>query len=156
MKAQKLNKFFLSLCGIGFIPFAPGTLGSLGTIPLIYLFSILKLNIWLYIAIISLLIIASSLLTEKIQRSEGLHDPQWIVIDETIGMLISYLAVYPTFNSLDIFLLFGIFRIFDIFKIFPATYFDQKVKHGFGTIFDDCISGFYAAIIVFLLTKYLL
>ncbi len=48
-------------------------------------------------------------------------------------------------------LIFIIFRIFDISKIFPASYFDKKIKNGFGVVFDDVVAGIFAAIITHLL-----
>jgi phosphatidylglycerophosphatase A len=95
------------------------------------------------------------IITEKVQKERGLHDPGWIVIDEVIGMLITWCFLFPTIEIRDICIIFIFFRLFDIFKIWPATFFDRRVKHGSGTILDDVISGFYAGFAC-LLCKYLL
>ncbi len=144
--SHKLSLIFLSFFGTGYSPKAPGTVGSLATIPLIILFSYLNFS-FLTVAIITIvLFIAACLITEKIQKQLNIHDPGWIVMDEVIGMLITWLFIFPSITILDLSLVFIIFRVFDIFKIYPASWFDKKVNHGLGTIADDVISAFYAGL----------
>lgn len=135
---------FLSFFGSGYFPFAPGTAGSLATIPLILLLNYLNINLFFVILFILIITCIACIIAEKTQKSLKVHDPGWIVIDEVIGMLITWCFVFPSIEPLDLLMVFGFFRIFDIFKIWPATFFDKKVKHGSGTILDDVISGFYA------------
>ena len=59
-------------------------------------------------------------------------------------------------NLLHIMILFALFRFFDIIKFWPATYFDQDVKHGAGTILDDIVSGIFAGISYLLINHFLL
>ncbi len=158
MKEQKIQApsiptvVFLSWFYTGKLPKAPGTFGSLATLPLIYLLHYLQINIYSLIALIVILFISSVLITEHVQQKYQLHDPQWIVIDEVIGMLITWSFVrsieFPT-----IFLVFSLFRFFDIIKIWPASYFD-RLHHGFGTIADDAVSGVFAGIITLLLHSF--
>ncbi len=147
-----LSVLFLSWFYTGKFPKAPGTMGSLATLPLIYLLHVLNFNIYSLIALIIILYAAAVYVTQKVQTEFGLHDPQWIVIDEVIGMLITWSFVrnieFPT-----MFLVFSLFRLFDIVKIWPASYFD-RLHHGFGTITDDVVSGVFAGIITLLLTTY--
>ncbi len=159
MKEQKIQGpslitiMFLSWFGTGKIPKIPGTMGSLATLPLIYLLHHLQINIYSLIALIVALYVVAVIVTEKVQVKYGLKDPQWIVIDEVIGMLITWAFV----RSIDfpvLFLVFGLFRLFDIVKIWPASYFD-RLHHGVGTITDDVISGLYAGIITFFIQKFL-
>lgn len=157
MKDQKnqlpsgLSVMFLSWFYIGKIPKAPGTMGSLATIPLIFLLDYLQFNIYSLLALILFLYVAAVIVTQRIQEKFGLHDPQWIVIDEVIGMLITWSFVMSVeFHTL--FLVFGTFRMFDIIKIWPANYFD-RLHHGFGTITDDVISAVYAGIITLFIQK---
>jgi phosphatidylglycerophosphatase A len=148
-----LSVLFLSWFYTGKFPKAPGTMGSLATIPLIYLLHYLQINIYSLLALIVVLYIAAVYVTQKIQIAHGLKDPQWIVIDEVIGMLITWAFVmdveFPT-----IFLTFASFRFFDIVKIWPASYFD-KLHHGIGTITDDVMSAFYAGIVTLLCVRFL-
>jgi phosphatidylglycerophosphatase A len=159
MKEQKIQSpslattLFLSWFYTGKFPKAPGTIGSLATLPLIYLLDYLQINIYSLITLIVVLFVVAVTVTQHVQQKFHLHDPQWIVIDEVIGMLVTWSFVrttdYPT-----IFLVFSLFRFFDIIKIWPASYFD-RLHHGFGTITDDVISGVYAGIITLLAQKFL-
>jgi phosphatidylglycerophosphatase A len=146
---------FLSFSGTGYSPFAPGTVGSLATIPLLYCFYLLNLPLWAFLATILILTIISCFIAEHIQQKKQVHDPGWIVIDEVLGMMVTWSFCYMSFDIYTITSVFIIFRIFDIFKIWPATYFDKKVTHGSGTILDDIISGIFAGIVI-LIGKYFL
>ncbi len=159
MKEQKiqgpsiLTTLFLSWFFTGKVPKAPGTFGSLATLPLIFLLHYLEINIYSLIALIILLYIAAVMVTQKVQEKYSLKDPQWIVIDEVIGMLITW-AFVMNIEFHTLFLVFASFRMFDIIKIWPASYFD-RLHHGVGTITDDVISGVYAGIITLLAQKFL-
>lgn len=148
MKDQKLNILdkvlilFLSWFYSGKFPKMPGTIGSLATLPLIYLLQKYQINISSLIFLITALFVAAVMATEYLQKKLHLHDPQWIVIDEVIGMLITWAFIMKT-DAASLFLVFFMFRFFDIIKIWPASYFD-RMKHGMGTITDDVISALYA------------
>jgi phosphatidylglycerophosphatase A len=159
MKEQKiqgpslLTTLFLSWFYSGKSPKAPGTVGSLATLPLIYLLHYLNVNIYTLIILIIILYAAAVVVTQNVQKKFHLHDPQWIVIDEVIGMLITWSFVL----SIELPILatvFISFRFFDIIKIWPASYFD-RLHHGMGTITDDVISGIYAGIFTFFIQKFL-
>lgn len=154
MKSQKFIKFFLSFFGVGFIKYAPGTFGSIATIPLMFYLSILKLSIFNYLLLIIILTVISCVLAEYIQKKEHIHDPGWIVIDEVIGMLVTWLLFYPVFNFQIAMSVLIVFRFFDIIKIWPASYFDKKITHGFGTIIDDVLSAFYAIAVLYIIQKF--
>lgn len=144
---------FLSWFGCGKSPKAPGTIGSLGTLPLIYLLGYYQVNIiyiWLFIII---LYTAAVLITQNIQQKFHLHDPQWIVIDEVIGMLITW-SFAPSLQWKHLFACFLLFRVFDIIKVWPASYFD-RLHHGIGTITDDVVSALYAGILYWLTVHFL-
>jgi phosphatidylglycerophosphatase A len=151
MKAQKIQGpslatvIFLSWFGAGKFPKAPGTMGSLATLPLVFLLHHLNLNTSHLIIFITCLYVAAVIVTQKVQIKFNLKDPQWIVIDEVIGMLIAW-SFLQSINILDLLLVFGSFRLFDIIKIWPASWFD-RLHHGIGTISDDVVSGLYAGII---------
>lgn len=153
MNSQKIMKFFLSFFGVGFIKYAPGTFGSIATLPLMYFISLKKIDFSIFIISILLLTIISGLVAQIVQKRENVHDPGWIVIDEVIGMLISWLAFYPTFNLQIAISVLVVFRFFDIIKFWPASFFDKKIKHGFGTIIDDVFSAFYAIFVLLLMQK---
>lgn len=153
-KLAAVSKAFLSYFYVGYIPKAPGTFGSAATIPLILLLSYLNISIWHLGSLIVLLTLAAGVSAEYIQQRQGVHDPQWIVMDEVIGMLVTWAFIFPRIEPKTLLILFVLFRIFDIAKFWPASYFDKKIKHGFGTILDDVISGIMAGIILWALKNY--
>ena len=159
MKEQKIQgpnlitTLFLTWFYSGKFPIAPGTMGSLTTIPLIIFLHYLQINIYSLIALIAVLYFTAVVVAQKVQVTYGIKDPQWIVIDEVIGMLVTWSFVRGIeFHTL--FLVFTSFRMFDIIKIWPASYFD-RLHHGFGTITDDVISGLYAGILTLWAEKFL-
>tara|TARA_B100001971_G_scaffold213155_1_gene245464 strand:+ start:41924 stop:42415 length:492 start_codon:yes stop_codon:yes gene_type:complete len=151
----KSARLFLSFFGVGFAPKAPGTFGSAATLPLLYLFGLYS-NIYTLAIFTVVLFIASVFIAEYAQNELHVHDPGWIVMDEVLGMLVTYMFVFPSLDFIELFLVFVIFRFFDIIKIWPASYFDKKIKHGLGTIIDDVISAIYAGIVVLLVKNYYL
>ncbi len=72
----------------------------------------------------------------------GVVDAKQIVIDEVAGLLVTMLGVPVSWMTL--LAGFALFRLFDIAKPWPASYFDRKVKNGFGVVFDDVMAGLYA------------
>ena len=135
--------------GIGKVPFFPGTLASLSILPLVWF---LKQNYGIiYFSIFLFLYFLISLILIKICiKKEKKKDPSYIVIDEHIGQAVALLFCNETI--LNYLLAFILFRFFDILKPFPISYFDQKIKNGFGIVIDDCIAGIFAAIGTTLIT----
>lgn len=144
------SRVFLSFFGTGYSPVAPGTVGSAATIPLILLLGAIPSPVVPTVAIIIILTVISCYLAHRAQEQSNSHDPQWIVIDEVIGMLITWCFVLKT-DLISLLVLFVLFRFFDIIKIWPASYFD-KMKHGSGVILDDVVSGIFAGLAYLLLT----
>jgi len=150
---KNIDVIILSFFGVGFFPFAPGTMGSLATIPILLI--LLYFNIhWIFIVpMIIILFCISCFLANSVQKKFNLHDPSWIVIDEVLGMLVSFLFFSgPPWKLIYLFILF---RFFDITKIWPANYVDKNIKNGIGVILDDIISALYAGASFFLI-EYLL
>lgn len=151
-----ISKCFLSYFYVGFIKKAPGTFGSIATIPFILVLAYLGVSFETLLSLIIILTIISSICAEYVQRRIKIHDPQWIVMDEVIGMLVTWAFVFPSVNFNVLLPVLGLFRVFDIIKIWPASYFDKKIKHGFGTIVDDIISGLMAGFILWAINNYYL
>ena len=142
-----INNIFVSVFGIGYIPFASGTFGSLAGLIIGYLIYLINYN--LLILLIPLLLIAGIKGSQIYQNKTGEKDSSVIVIDEVVGQLIAMLTVLD--NLLLLFASFIIFRIYDILKPWPASYFDKKMKNGIGVMLDDVIAGIYALITISLI-----
>ena len=159
MKLRQITQpdiLILSLFGSGFFPKAPGTFGTLISIALLLLIEkIIPIQSLSFIALLIFLTVLSSYLAERVQNRIKQHDPSWIVIDEFLGMATTWIFVDSTQPAQVIFA-FLFFRFFDIVKIWPASFFDGYIKHGFGTIADDIVSGLYAAVCLITLKHFVL
>jgi len=74
-------------------------------------------------------------------RSTGLKDPQFVVVDEVAGQLITLIAIPVSWKSL--LLGFILFRGFDIVKPPPVRQLEH-LPEGFGIVIDDVAAGLYA------------
>jgi phosphatidylglycerophosphatase A len=77
----------------------------------------------------------------QMARSTGLKDPQFVVIDEVVGQLITLIAVPVSWKSL--LLGFILFRGFDIVKPPPVRQLEHLTE-GTGIVLDDVGAGLYA------------
>ena len=141
------NTIFVSVFGIGFIPIASGTFGSLAGLLIGYILYLINFN--LFFIIIPLLFIFGVIASNTYQKQTGEKDSSVIVIDEVVGQLIAMIFVVD--NLTLVLCSFIIFRIFDIFKPWPASFADKKMDGGLGVMLDDVFAGIYAAILIYLI-----
>jgi len=150
---SKIANIFATYFGLGLSKHAPGTMGSLGTLPLA--FALIYYGGFWALLIAAIIIFPLGVMATKVVIEEtGIKDPSKVVIDETVGQLLSfslvalvapeYLVGFTSFG----FYLFGFlfFRLFDIIKIGPVKYFDTKVLNAYGVMLDDVCAGIFAAI----------
>ena len=133
--------------GVGNLPKAPGTWGSLAAF-LPWLF-IKGLALPQYLFILAAVFVIGFFAAGSAEKILDRADAGPIVIDEILGMLIT-LAMAPD-HPVAWVLGFILFRIFDIVKPFPVSWFDQRVHGGIGIMMDDVIAGIYAFICLQLL-----
>ena len=122
--------------GVGYIPGAPGTYGSLIGVGIYYL-------AFRYTGEIPTLILTFIIFLVGIPVADTLNkvwkeDDGRIVIDEVAGQMVALLFHYP---SLFILITgFILFRLFDITKpLFIKKM--EKIKGGTGVMMDDLVSG---------------
>jgi phosphatidylglycerophosphatase A len=134
--------FFSTGCYSGYMPFAPGTFGTLAGLPLCWLVSLCPpgAGVIIIMAVIALAVWLAGV-SEKLLGSK---DPGCIVIDEIAGMLVT-LAGLP-FTFLTAVSGFVLFRILDILKPFPIRTLDRKIPGGAGIVVDDLAAGMIANI----------
>jgi phosphatidylglycerophosphatase A len=140
--------------GVGNSKIAPGTMGSLATIPLAYYIAN-NFGIWgISISVFLIFIIGTMATTEVLRHTP--HDPGFIVIDEVAGQLITFISISPHLNNhlndWHIYLVgFILFRIFDIIKPQPVRWADRNIENAWGVMLDDIIAGTYATLILYIL-----
>lgn len=138
---------FGTLFGTGYLPVAPGTWGSLFTLPLIYVvdYFVPILGIPVFFATS---IVLSLLCAPAVEEKYG-HDPAQFVMDECAGQSLVFILGGFTFTFFgDIFtLMFGflLFRFFDILKPLGVDKL-QKLPGEIGILADDLLAGAYAFI----------
>ena len=140
-----INTLFVSVFGVGFIPIASGTFGSLAGIIIGYILYYINNNLLYFV--IPVLFILGVFCANIYQKQTGEKDSSVIVIDEVVGQLIAMLFIID--DPLLVFISFILFRIFDVFKPWPASYADSKIKGGLGVMLDDVVAGIYALISLF-------
>ncbi len=120
----------------GFSPLAPGTVGTLGAVPLAWALSALG---WpAYLSVTALLLVLGVLAAGRAGRYWGVVDASPIVIDEVVGYLLT-MAFVP-FSWLTALMGFVLFRLLDILKPWPVSALD-RIKSGLGVMLDDVGAG---------------
>lgn len=143
----------IATCGVGYLPLAPGTWGSLVGVGIyLVLLSFLRFSPWaVFIAVELVLITAITLVGfwagSRTEKLLGRKDPGKVVIDEVAGQLIALLPIVPGFDPgwVSIIAAFLLFRFFDIIKPYPARRL-EKLESGLGIMCDDLVAGAYAAV----------
>ncbi len=83
----------------------------------------------------------------------GEKDSSAIVIDEVAGqwLTLAVVAVDWRYYVIGFFL----FRLADIAKPWPASWADRRVPGGLGVMLDDIFAGLYAALALWLISRWL-
>ncbi|MDH3493884.1 MAG: phosphatidylglycerophosphatase A [Acidobacteriota bacterium] len=144
----------LSTVGVGYLPLAPGTWGSIVGV-VIYVVAVylaFTYQIWskpvcfavtaVAMILLSLAAIWSSDRTAVIKRGK---DPQIVVIDEVLGQLVTFVFIPFTLSWWPILTGFVLFRVFDIWKPYPIRVF-ESLPGGIGICADDVVAGLYAGV----------
>ncbi len=140
--------------GAGRLKPGPGTWGSLATVMLWALASSripVADRVWATIVAAAAVTLIGIPAATLVARASGLEDPQFVVIDEVAGQLVTLIAVplgWKTFLAGLI-----LFRVFDIWKPFPIRRL-ERLPEGTGIVVDDLGAGLYALVIMYLLLHF--
>ncbi|MEW6109801.1 MAG: phosphatidylglycerophosphatase A [Nitrospirota bacterium] len=140
---QTVLKNIATLGFIGYLPYAPGTFGSLvGLVS----FLIYKPSLHAHIVLIVTGTLTGICASSAAERLLGEKDSRKIVIDELIGFYVAafYLPESPVF----IVAAFLLFRFFDILKPLPINKLEKALSHGFGIMADDILAGIFTNVIL--------
>ena len=158
---KKINILFLSMFGLGYSKYAPGTVASFITSLIFIFFYNYQINIFFLILCTSLIFIYSVYIIDIYKSFFDEIDSKEIVIDEFVGQSIPILTIYGLLqkNDIDNFLLytllsFFLFRLFDILKPYPINKIDEKMKNGFGVMLDDVMAGGFSSIVILIIILY--
>jgi phosphatidylglycerophosphatase A len=129
---------------------APGTVGTLGAVPLWWALSALPRPV-LPIAIVLLGLVGVAA-ARRAGQYWGVVDASAIVVDEVVGYLVTVSLVpfsWPTAAAG-----FVLFRLFDVAKPWPVSVFD-RIKSAWGVMLDDVAAGLYAMAILAAVIRWL-
>lgn len=154
--ADFLFRALASGFGVGYIPVASGTFGTLWGIPLFLLFHLwdggrlgpFSLGPIVYFGGTFIFILFSCWVSHRAESLFGEHDSGKVIIDEVAGILVG-LSFFPV-QWTWILAGFIAFRFFDIIKPFPIGMIDKRVGGGIGVVLDDLLAGVFANAVIWI------
>jgi len=139
--------------GVGLVPWAPGTFGTLASLGLYY--ALATFLDPLVIAFCALPLFFVGIWACNVTgRDLGAHDHGSMVWDEIVAFLplaaVSFKAWWLQAIA------FALFRAFDIWKPPPIRQLEGALQDGFGVMVDDMVAAFYAYItfVIFIVIVY--
>ena len=130
--------------GSGLSPVAPGTMGTLVSIPFVFALKALGPEaFWVALGLLFLLGVA---LCGRVSQKLGVHDHGGIVWDEMVGYWLA--TAFVPLQWPWLLAAFVLFRFFDILKPWPIRQIDKGVSGGFGIMIDDIVAAVFTMIIL--------
>jgi len=161
----------VATCGVGWLPVAPGTWGSLIGVGLYFAAQQISASVLASAAVrgggaaqfeafrttlvLSLLIgitVAGIWAASRCESLLARKDPGVVVIDEVVGQLITFALVPYEIGAWALIVGFVAFRLFDIWKPYPIRRL-EALESGLGIMADDVLAGIYAATLMSLLAS---
>ncbi len=133
--------------GLGFLPVAPGTWGSLGGLTLWWL--TLPLGLGVQTLLLILAAVPAALICGACARGAGDSDPSFVVLDEVLGMYLALLFLQPSW--LWAAAAFALFRFLDITKPWPVNVMETRFSGGPGILLDDLVAGTITGLILIII-----
>ena len=162
-----MKRLLTSCFGLGFLPVAPGTWGSLPPAVIFMAISTFTGSPKVNAAIMAVLAILGSVIcvvcSPAAITATGKKDPGEVVVDEFAGQSVAYAVILVILSALGGSQLtgqncvlaaggFALFRLFDILKPAPCRLL-EKLPSGWGILADDLMAGLYAGAATALLMK---
>jgi phosphatidylglycerophosphatase A len=132
-------------CGIGLLPWIPGSWGSLAALPCAWAICALAGHAALAAAA-TLAFALGCWAAATVARASGRKDPGFIVIDEVAAQWLVLLAAPLDWRAY--LAAFVLFRVFDITKPWPARAIERRVAGGLGIMLDDVAAALYAILLL--------
>jgi phosphatidylglycerophosphatase A len=133
--------YFIATAGfVGRFPIAPGTAGSVAGLVLYGLIRLVDVAAIEPLALVITFVVGiwSANIAERLL---GGKDPGPVVIDEVLGVLITF--AFLDVNVTGAITGFFLFRVFDVIKPYPAGRL-EILPGGFGVMMDDAMAGLYS------------
>ncbi len=155
-----LPRWIATAGGLGYLPLMPGTFGAFGGVALYTAAVALASRVspfspgpavsgygalWLTVPLTLFISVIGVWAAGYDAREMRIHDPQFIVIDEVSGQLITFVIAAAPLNWKYCLAGFILFRGFDIWKPFPIRRAEMLVG-GWGIMADDWLAGIFAGL----------
>lgn len=131
--------------GAGYIPYCPGTVGTLWGVLIYIVLSAITFNLWWHIAVTLGVILLGMWISGRCERILKDRDHSSIVIDEIGGYLVAMIGI--SFSVPFLVLGFLLFRLLDIAKPFRIEKL-QNYSGGWAVVLDDVAAGVLANILL--------
>jgi len=143
---DKLSILLATCGGVGFSPFAPGTLGAALGVPLALGLAMIPSSL-LQVVLIVVLFLIGIPICDRAARVMQKEDPGAVIWDELVTVPVTFLFVPLETMKLPWVLLagFALHRFFDISKIPPAKQM-ERLHGGTGIMLDDVVAGAYSCL----------
>ena len=141
--------------GIGLVPVAPGTFGTLVGLAMFWLLATVMPPLAVAFLAIPLFFVGVWA-CEVTGRALGVADHGAMVWDEIVAFLALVAVIdlssfdgasQPRASPMLQLLAFVLFRVFDIWKPFPIRELERRVKGGLGVMIDDAVAAGYAYLV---------
>lgn len=148
-----MNRLWTSFFGLGLLPVAPGTWGSLAPVVIYMAMGIVigpnaaavTMAVLLFLGCVVTVVCSPAVIAQT-----GRKDPGQIVSDEVAGqaltLLLAHLLLPAAGFCIPAAVGFGLFRLFDITKPWPCRRL-EKLPSGWGILADDLAAGIWAVIV---------
>ncbi len=150
---DRIRLSLVTCFGLGLVPVAPGTFGTLGGVLLaVCLHALVDPNLLVPVfwAVSATLLAVGCMLGSFAARTFKTEDPQAFVLDEVVGYLVT-MALYASFAGEPSPTAYAVgflaFRFFDIFKLQPARRLEE-LPGAYGIMADDVVAGVYAGVVL--------
>ena len=157
-----MKRLLTSCFGLGWLPLAPGTWGSLPPVIVFALMCHFGTSTVVTSIVMAALAVAGSVVCVKFASAAiaatGQTDPREVVADEFAGQAVTFIpiGVVPAGQIWTTVLLgFLLFRLFDIAKPWPIRKL-EKLPKTWGILADDLLAGVYAWLTLLICSKFLI
>jgi phosphatidylglycerophosphatase A len=154
-----MKRLATSCFGLGFLPLAPGTWGSLPPAVAFVLLHYVGAPGVITSVVMLVLTLAGSIVcvgcAPAVIALTGKGDPREVVADEFAGQALTFTAIaaVPTGRIWVVGLLgFVLFRLFDIVKPWPIRKL-EKLPGGWGVLADDLMAGVCAGVLLLIFLR---
>ena len=140
----RLSLAVATALGVGYVPFAPGTVGSLAGLAAYVAVRAIGSPV-VEVAAIVLVFVVGALAATAAEEQFGHIDPGPVVIDEVLGMLVTLVLLPVSITGAVVG--FVLFRVFDVIKPPPCDRL-EALPGGWGVMSDDFMAAIYAHLCV--------